>query len=289
MVTPLAWVLGLPVVWMEYGPLAEIFCRNLYLPKVFYRLVKGLPERVVTLSERTKRSLIVDARISEAKIVVIPGGVEEISAVKLGQMKRAGEVLRREWQVGGKVVIGNLGRVCKEKGQEELVEAFATTRAAREGKAVLVLAGEGPGLNSLKLKVQSSKLEDRVRILGWVKERGEFLGVLDIFVFPSRWELEGFGLVTCEAMTCGLPVIGAAAGPTPEIVADGETGILVSDKKEMAEAIDRLVENAVLRRKMGREGRRTAMAKYGVGQFAEKMGEVVREARARYEAGAFLG
>lgn len=74
--TPLAKLLGIKIVWIEFGPLATVFKKNFYIPKFLYRLVKGLPDSVICPSENTKRSLLNDARISESKINVIPCGIK---------------------------------------------------------------------------------------------------------------------------------------------------------------------------------------------------------------------
>jgi predicted SAM-dependent methyltransferase len=73
--TPIAKLIKLSVVWIEFGPLYEVFKRNLYLPKILYRLVKDLPDSVICPTNNTKKSLITDARISESIIKVIPCGI----------------------------------------------------------------------------------------------------------------------------------------------------------------------------------------------------------------------
>lgn len=74
--TPIAKLIKLSVVWIEFGPLHEVFKRNLYLPKILYRLVKDLPDSVICPTNNTKKSLITDARISESIINVIPCGIK---------------------------------------------------------------------------------------------------------------------------------------------------------------------------------------------------------------------
>lgn len=74
--TPVSKLFGLSVVWVEYGPLDEVFRRNIYLPKIMYRLIKNLPDRVICPSENTKKSLVVDARVSESIINIIPCGID---------------------------------------------------------------------------------------------------------------------------------------------------------------------------------------------------------------------
>ena len=281
LVTPLAFILGFPVVWIEFGPLAPVFCRNLFLPKLLYRLVKDIPEKVITLSENTKRSLVVDARISEAKIKVLPGGVEVFSEEELVRLRNEGKKLRRSLRLGDKVVVGYLSRVASEKRQVDLVETFVKTDASF-GKAVLVIAGEGPDLGEVKKKVKELKAEKSVKVLGWVEDKWIFYGMLDFFVFASDWDMEGFGLVMAEAMMAGVPVVGVDSGPVGEVVVDGETGFVVK-KSQLGEVIDRMVESESLRRRLGSAAREVAMRRFSLPVLADKFKGQLVEALVKHE------
>jgi glycosyltransferase involved in cell wall biosynthesis len=88
------------------------------------------------------------------------------------------------------------------------------------------------------------------------------LRTADVFVLSSRWE--GLPLAIIEAMMSGLPVVGTRVGGVAEVMVDGETGLLVppKDPEALASALNRLLEDAGLRRQMGEAGRRRALDRF---------------------------
>jgi glycosyltransferase involved in cell wall biosynthesis len=103
-------------------------------------------------------------------------------------------------------------------------------------------------------------------------ELAEHYRKFDIFVGPSVWN-EPFGMVIVEAMASGLPVIATRGGGVPEIVKDGETGLLTErgDSAELAEAITSLLENDDLRESMGRAGRQRALQLFSWEKISERL------------------
>jgi glycosyltransferase involved in cell wall biosynthesis len=100
----------------------------------------------------------------------------------------------------------------------------------------------------------------------------------DIFIAPSVWN-EPFGMVIVEAMASGLPVIATRGGGIPEIVRDGETGLLTErgNAAELAEAINYLLKHDEVRRAMGRAGRKRAVEMFGWDKISEPLFEVYQE------------
>src|SRR5262249_2670387 len=105
--------------------------------------------------------------------------------------------------------------------------------------------------------VRRSGLDSRVELLPAVphSQVPEVLSRIDIFVVPSL--SESFGVAAVEASACGLPVVASRVGGLPEVVVDGETGLLVppSDSPALANALDRLIGSEELRVRFGRNGR----------------------------------
>ena len=117
------------------------------------------------------------------------------------------------------------------------------------------MVGEGPELASAIDLARHLGVGERLHLLGVVDEIDRVLPLADVFLFPS--DGESFGLAPLEALLCEVPVVGAKAGGLPEVVTDGEHGMLlpVGDWKAMGDACIRLAFDASLRRDMGRAGR----------------------------------
>lgn len=256
LVSCIAFLFGLPVIWIEYGPLTPVFKKNFYLPKICYQLVKGLPKLIIVPSENTRRSLLKEAGISLRKMKVIPCGVPE---KKIRLRKRE------------KRVVGCLSRLAKEKGQEYLVRAIPLV--SKEIPDVeLWIGGKGPDEKRLKLLTRKLGIEKKVKFLGFVKDKWKIFSQLNVFVFPTVWKLEGFGLVTAEAMMAGLPVVATKIGPNPELVVEGETGILVepANPEQLAQAIIGLLKNPKKAKKMGLKGHKRARRFFSLEKVVKK-------------------
>ncbi|MDO9575954.1 MAG: glycosyltransferase [bacterium] len=133
-------------------------------------------------------------------------------------------------------IIGCIGRLTRQKGQDILIEAIANL-VKKRFPVRLVLVGDGELEESLRLKVKSLKLEKEVIFLGRRNDIARILAGLDIYVAPSRWE--GFPLALSEAMLSGRPCIGTDIPGHSDLLMDKVTGITVSveDPQALAEAI----------------------------------------------------
>ena len=117
---------------------------------------------------------------------------------------------------------------------------------------------------------EGSSLGDRLLLPGRVGDVAELYRRADLVVHPARWE--GFGLAMLEAMLAGKPVVAARAGSAPELVVDGETGLLVpvDDPDALAEAVNSLLADRGQAEAMGDAGRRRADAEFSVAKMAER-------------------
>ena len=186
----------------------------------------------------------------------------------------------------GAVVIGTVGRLFKWKGQADLVTAFADV--ARERPHVrLVIVGEddrrahpGGGSHRAELDaiVRSRGLEDRVIFTGFRPDVAALLAAFDVYAMPS-WE-EPCAIAYLEAMAMRKPVVAWANGGTPELVRDGETGILCTPGSltELSTALLRLIDDGDLRRRFGDAGRRHVIDDLSPEQMCRSMIEVYRRA-----------
>ena len=248
---------GVPLVWIEYGPLSSVLHKHFSLPKVLYRLCKNLPQRVIVPSEHTMRDLTQSGRVSLAKMHVIPCGSTEKPV--------AGYTDRK------KPIVVCVSRLEKGKGQDILIEAFGSV-VKSVPSAKLHIVGEGSFEAELVTLVKKHGLEKSVQFLGRVSSVRDELIKAQVVVFPSQWELEGFGLVTIEAMALAKPVIAFNRAPTNEIITNGSDGFLVADMtvESLFEQIVSLLKNATTRKKLGTQALATYTKKYRMPQIAKQ-------------------
>ena len=155
------------------------------------------------------------------------------------------------------VAVGVLGRISKTKGQALFLEALIPLLTAHP-RLKLFVAGaadfEDPG-EEARVKALADQAPGRVVLTGMMVESMGFLDAMDALVVPSQWD-EPFGLVAVEGMARRLPVVVTRSGGLTEIVEHGVTGFH-ADKTagSLREAVEPLVADAALRRRLGEAGR----------------------------------
>jgi glycosyltransferase involved in cell wall biosynthesis len=177
-------------------------------------------------------------------------------------------------------VIGMVCRLIEQKGIPHGIRAFGQI-AEHFPDARLLIVGEGKLRPSLEAQVKELKLEDRVRFLGWRADGARVMAGFDIFLMPSLWE--GFGLVMLEAMAHGLPIIGSAVSAIPEVVVNGETGLLVLPRDEpgLADALAMLLHDAPLRKHMGLMGLERLETQFSVAKMVDETAALYEKLTAR--------
>ena len=157
-----------------------------------------------------------------------------------------------------------VGRLKPPKDFVTLVRGLA---ALPPGSFEALIVGEGPDRLTVEAEIETLGLAERVRLVGERDDIPEQLAAADIFVLCSA--SEGLPLSALEAMAAGLPVVATEVGGLPEVVVDGETGLLVSpgDTGELGAALNRLVSDRELRRRMGAAGRARAKRLFDLPAF----------------------
>lgn len=147
-------------------------------------------------------------------------------------------------------IIGSVGRLEAVKGHRYLLEAFASL-APRFPQLRLVLVGDGPLRGPLHVCAEQLGVRSRVQFLGWRDDVAALLPRFDLFAFPSL--NEGMGRALVEAMAAGLPIVAFRAGGVPEVLGEGDAGLLVDlgDVPALAGAIETLLRDAALRSRLG--------------------------------------
>ena len=147
-----------------------------------------------------------------------------------------------------------IGLLAPVKGLEVLLQAMPRLE---DEKALCLLVGEGPLRTELQRQVEEKKLQGQVSFAGArpTAEIPLWLNAADVLVLPSY--SEGRPNVVLEAQACGVPVVATRVGGTPELIRDGESGLLVDsgDAGGLATAIRRLIDDKDLGRRLGEGGR----------------------------------
>lgn len=188
--------------------------------------------------------------------------------------------LRRHYGISGEPLIGFVGRMETIKGPDVLLKAFARIVQVKP-EVRLIMVGDGSSLEGFKSLAESLGISGKVVWAGRKpqEEVYRYFQIIDVVAMPSRPGLEGFGLSAAEAMACGRPVVASAVDALPEVVADGETGILVppEDDLALANALLELLRQPEQREKMGRAGRQRIEELFSVGIFNRRILELYEE------------
>jgi glycosyltransferase involved in cell wall biosynthesis len=167
-------------------------------------------------------------------------------------------------------------RLAPQKGLDTAVRALAELP-----DTTLLVLGVGPDRAALEGLADSLGVRDRLVLPGRVGDVAALYRRATVVVHPARWE--GFGLAMLEAMLAGKPVVAARAGSAPELVVDGETGLLVpvDDATALAEAVGSLLADPARAVAMGSAGLARARSEFSVARMAERTlavyGSAVRE------------
>lgn len=163
----------------------------------------------------------------------------------------------------GRPVIGVVGQLIARKGIPEVMQAWtAIDLEERDPRPLLRLAGEGILRAELERWRGTLRHPQDVELLGYTENVADFYRGLHILAMPSH--AEGFGLAAAEALACEVPVIAGDASSLPEIVIDGQTGLLVppGDSNALCQAMVLLLDDPDLARRLGRAGRELVLDRY---------------------------
>jgi glycosyltransferase involved in cell wall biosynthesis len=181
--------------------------------------------------------------------------------------------LRGAWGLArDALAIGFVGRLVEQKDLDTLLGAFALF-APRCPQARLVIVGRGPLDSRLRRRALELAIDDRVVWAGFRDDIAAVMAAFDIFALSSKYE--GLGLVLLEAMAARRPVVATRVSAIPEVVADGETGILVGpgDPEALAAAFERLQDHA-LRARLGEAGRLRVLGRFTLEQMCRATDEL---------------
>jgi glycosyltransferase involved in cell wall biosynthesis len=169
----------------------------------------------------------------------------------------------------GKALVVMVARLAPQKGIAEFIHACRAV-AGRWPESEFALAGEGPLRETAESLRHELGLGDRLRLLGEIDWAGDLISAADIVVVASV--SEGSSIVAMEAMAKEKPVVATRVGGVPEVVVDGETGLVVNpgDPEALAAAIGGLLADPEKARDMGERGRRRAAERFDINLMFER-------------------
>lgn len=182
------------------------------------------------------------------------------------------EELIDKYKLAGKKIVFSLGRLVRRKGFDRVIQSL---ELLDRDDFVYVICGQGEEEKYLRELADESRHKDKIIFLDLLQvrdncneaEKWAWLSLCDIFIMPSRninGDFEGFGIVYLEANLMSTPVIAGASGGVADAVLDGVNGLLINpeDNKEIAGAIEKLLNNPDLATKLGEQGRKRALEEF---------------------------
>lgn len=249
-------------------------------PLIEARVMRGA-DRVVVGSEFARRQAVEELGVPEERFRVVPYGVDEM----FRPGPRPGRLVERHG-LHGKLVTLFLGGLKGRKNLFFLLDCWRDV-ARERADAHLVVAGTGPLAAPLRRHADGLGLGGRVTFAGYVPEaeKVDYYNLADLLFFPSS--MEGFGFTVAEAMACGRPVVASDRGSLPEVVRDGEGGLLAepSHREGFVAKILLLLSDPALRAKFGEANRARAARLFRWDRCAAATVRVYEEALEARRAG----
>ncbi len=263
MLIPAARFAGVPVIMGSHRQLGDLLTpAQFQAQNAMFRLC----HRVVCNSQAAAERLR-EAGIRKSKLSIIPNGLpDELFAAVPPVLPRDPHVVR----------IGMISRMNHTVKQHDMFLRVAARLAPRFPQLRFVFAGDGPLRPALEALAKELKLVDQVIFLGDCRDVPAVLAALDISVLPSS--SESLSNAIMESMAAGVPVVAANVGGNPELVKNGNTGILFAagDEQQFAAALEKLIIQPELRKELGDSGRAQARAEYAIPQVRDRYQDLFR-------------
>lgn len=228
---------------------------------ILHYMVSARQDLIIAISDHI-------ARFTVARGVRHPGRVRRVyhglEPILTRALERQGQRIRAELGIrDDELLVGNVGRLALQKGQRHLIAAMPLL-LERVPFAHLVIAGGGDLEGYLRDLALEAGVADRVHVLGPRKDVPALMHAINVFAMPSIWE--GFGLVLLEAMAAGRPIVASRVATIPEVVLDGETGVLVpaGDPVALADALALLAHDRALAERLGEAGRERLRRQFSI-------------------------
>ncbi len=231
-------------------------------------LYAGAASHVVTTGQTVRAQVVRASGIEPSRITSVPTGVDP-ERFRPADRQSARRALGLE---PSRPLVGIVATLRSWKGHEILLEAWALLRSA--GWDLLVV-GDGPQRAAIELRIRQLGLGGSVRLVGQQDEPERWFQAIDVFCLPS-FANEGVPQALMQAMMSGCAVVATEVGSMSEIIADGETGLVIrpNDPRSLAEALARLTESSDLRTALSHRARARVLKSCTLEQMADRMERV---------------
>lgn len=250
--------------------------RHVFIPVRPHRLnpVYWLADRVIVTASATRDHLVEACGLPPGRVVVLPTGVD---LEKFGPHV-SGRAFREEFGLGPRApAVGIVAQLRGSKGHDHFIEA-ARLLSGKRPDARFFIVGDGLWRGLVAEKVRREGVEGRVVMTGYREDVPAVLAALDVLVIAST-RTDGVPQAGLQALATGVPVVGTKVGGIPEIVLDGETGLLVEpgDARALAEAVEALLADPARRERMGRAGVRMVRGRFSLEAMLDALEKVYEE------------
>jgi phosphatidylinositol alpha-1,6-mannosyltransferase len=257
---------GIDYILIAHGTEIRYFLDFPNFVKFIIRRIFDNALRVIAVSNYT-RELLEEMGVNSNKILVLHNSID----VNEYNLEIDVDDVKNRYGLKDKRVILTVARLVKRKGHDVVLRAVSELKDSYRD-LVYVITGDGEYRENLVELARKLGIGDRVIFTGFVSNKEELqklYKVCDIFIMPSREEggdVEGFGISFLEANLYGKPVIGGRSGGVGEAIVDGVTGFLVdpTDVTQIVEKLKILLDDPVLARKMGEEGRKRVLDEFNL-------------------------
>lgn len=255
----------------ENRPLAQKI-----LIALFSWLTMILTHRTIVLSEREYGQAIRFPYVKEKVVTILPGMKQpvfmSIDGARQFLAKSAGIDLTELKKL---TVIGTVAELTENKGIPHLIHAMEQV-TKEHANTLCIIIGDGEKREAIGRLVSEKKLENSVKLLGFIPDAVHYLKAFNIFVLPSL--KEGMPYVLLESGFASLPVIATTVGGVSEIVEDMKSGVLVQPKnsRELSHSISFMIEHPHMRRQYGAALRESVINKFSLDKMVAAVEQVYR-------------
>ncbi len=262
---------------LQIYPLNKIYTDENKVSYRSYFAKKGLSncKKIISNSNFVKNDLL-KLGIQTNKIEVVIGGIDSKQFSKKVQFT---EEIFQEFKIPkDKIILLTVGHLKNEKNYLQTLEAIKKLKKLDD--IFYLIIGSGNLEEEIENKIQALKLKDKVKIIEGIQPENihKFYQITDIYIQYSK--IETMGRAICEAMSCGIPVIGSNIGGIPDVIKDGKTGLIaeINNIEDLTEKISRLLTDSNFSQKIAKNAEIYAKENYSWEVVSSKIETVLIEA-----------